>query len=166
MESKHFNRKKVPSDVFSFMRELLEMDESSLRDWFKEKWVRINTSGNITGPCGTMKDKKAPTRCLPLKKAQSLSKSERAATVRKKKEGGKKGKQFVANTEKSKVTKEDLINLTVGLLHEENTDHILSEKDDRCTRIAKRKYEEWPSAYASGAVVRCRRGEIWKDIKG
>ena len=31
----------------------------------------------------------------------------------------------------------------------------LQEKDDRCTRIAKRKYDAWPSAYASGAVVRC-----------
>jgi len=39
------------------------------------------------------------------------------------------------------------------------------KKDDRCVRIAKRKYDTWPSAYASGAVVRCRRGEIWKGIK-
>ena len=39
-----------------------------------------------------------------------------------------------------------------------------SKKGDRCTRIAKRKYDVWPSAYASGAVVRCRRGEIWKGL--
>ena len=37
----------------------------------------------------------------------------------------------------------------------------LEEKDDRCTRIAKRKYDVWPSAYASGAVVKCRDGKIW-----
>lgn len=37
------------------------------------------------------------------------------------------------------------------------------KKDDRCTRIAKRKYDVWSSAYSSGAVVRCRRGEIWKN---
>ena len=36
---------------------------------------------------------------------------------------------------------------------------------DRCTRIAKRKYDVWPSAYASGAVVQCRRGKIWKGLK-
>jgi hypothetical protein len=35
---------------------------------------------------------------------------------------------------------------------------------DRCTRIAKRKYDVWPSAYASGAVVKCRQGKIWKGI--
>jgi hypothetical protein len=38
------------------------------------------------------------------------------------------------------------------------------KKDDRCTRIAKRKYKAWPSAYASGAVVRCRAGKIWKGL--
>jgi hypothetical protein len=39
------------------------------------------------------------------------------------------------------------------------------KKDDRCTRIAKRKYKAWPSAYASGAGVGCRRGKIWKGLK-
>ena len=38
------------------------------------------------------------------------------------------------------------------------------KKGDRCTRIAKRKYDVWPSAYASGAVVRCRQGKIWKGL--
>ena len=60
-----------------------------------------------------------------------------------------------------KVTKEDIRNLIVGLLNETNED-LVAEKDDRCTRLAKQKYDTWPSAYASGAVVRCRRGEIWK----
>lgn len=39
------------------------------------------------------------------------------------------------------------------------------KKDDRCVRIAKRKYDVWPSAYASGAVVKCRAGKIWKNEK-
>jgi len=73
-----------------------EVVKESLRDWFKkENWVRINTSGKITGPCGTMKKGKATTRCLPKKKAQSMTKAERKATVAKKIRGGKKGKQFV-----------------------------------------------------------------------
>ena len=38
------------------------------------------------------------------------------------------------------------------------------KKRDRCLRIADRKYDK-PSAYKSGAVVRCRRGDIWKDLK-
>jgi len=65
--------------------------------------VRIDTAGNITGPCGTMKPGKATTRCLPKAKALSLTKAERAATSRKKVAGSKKGKQFVKNTPKAKV---------------------------------------------------------------
>ena len=317
--------------------ELKNIIKESLRDWFKkEKWVRISTAGNIVGPCGTSKNKKNPDRCLPAAKARSLTKAQRAATARKKRKAGAKGKTVVKNTKKAtvkkesrvygdskisdmleklarsigrekfamhilydmpknvkrdilnaldfdkggiynlntvyadapleenidpkaqkqhtgksapfgsaykKVTKEDIKNLVVGLLHEmksskvtlgydleaiqnvvdhlrsnykEGQDYILhiqrgddlpnaitfpkgefrkdydlsdmlnyaqsdeyrydaytdndlnekkKKKDDRCTRIAKRKYDTWPSAYASGAVVRCRRGEIWKGVK-
>jgi len=83
-----------------------EIIDESLRDWFKkENWVRIDTAGNITGPCGTMKNKKNPSRCLPKKKAQSLTKAERASTARKKKAAGAKGKQFVKNTKSAKYKK-------------------------------------------------------------
>ena len=76
----------------------------SLRNWFKkEDWVRIDTQGNITGKCGTMKKGKATTRCLPRAKANRLSKKERAKTARKKARGSRKGKQFVKNTKKAKV---------------------------------------------------------------
>ena len=37
-------------------------------------------------------------------------------------------------------------------------------KRDRCLRIADRKYDK-PSAYKSGAVVKCRKGMIWKGLK-
>ena len=36
--------------------------------------------------------------------------------------------------------------------------------EDRCKRIANRKYSK-PSAYKSGAIVRCRKGNIWKGLK-
>jgi hypothetical protein len=49
-------------------------------------------------------------------------------------------------------------------MFQEGSNDILDEKDDRCTRIAKRKYDVWPSAYASGAVVKCRQGKIWKNV--
>ena len=86
--------------------EIEDRISESLRDWFKkEDWVRINTSGNISGKCGTMKKGKATTRCLPKKKAQSLTKAERKATVAKKVRGDKKGKQFVKNTKKAEYKK-------------------------------------------------------------
>ena len=41
---------------------------------------------------------------------------------------------------------------------------LLEKKEDRCKRIADRRYDK-PSAYKSGAIVRCRQGKIWKDLK-
>lgn len=76
-----------------------------LARWRKEKWVRIGTDGSIKGECGTSKNKKNPDRCLPLKKAQSMTKAERAETARKKKSEGGSRRQFVSNTKKGKVTK-------------------------------------------------------------
>ena len=66
-----------------------------LKKWRDEKWVRIGTDGSI-------KDKKNPDRCLPLAKAKSMTKSERAATAKKKKRG--KG-QFVPNTKAGRVSR-------------------------------------------------------------
>ena len=300
-------------------KEIRNITSESLRDWFKkEKWVRISSSGNIAGDCGTSKDKTNPDRCLPKAKAQSLTKGQRAATAAKKKKAGSKGKTVVKNTKKATVktemelpsstvskinakvkdpstmaqailhyinsvadneapsifknpklrralellkdlgndepsnetadpqdgkaapygsgyettkeikrpsiqglkrklrrslTKEDIHNLVVGTIAEmqnesksytidlgniksddlwmiashlkdatigdktgpisdlvaqaadmleDNQTESLNEKDDRCTRTAKSKYDTWPSAYASGAVVRCRQGKIWK----
>jgi hypothetical protein len=96
---KHGGKKKK-----TWKENLDNLIRESLTDWFKkEDWVRIDTQGNITGPCGTMKKGKAKTRCLPRAKANSLTKAERAATARKKVAGSKKGKQFVPNTSKAKV---------------------------------------------------------------
>ena len=74
-----------------------------LKEWLKQDWVRIGTDGSIKGKCGTSKDKKNPDRCLPAAKARSLSKKDRAATAKKKKKAGAKGKTVVANTKKAKV---------------------------------------------------------------
>ena len=55
-----------------------------------------------------------------------------------------------------KVSKSYIENIIKEVLSE--------EKADRCLRIARQKYDK-PSAYRSGAIVRCRKGDIWKDIK-
>jgi len=76
--------------------------DENLRKWFKEEdWVRIDTQGNRAGSCGSNKKGKKTQRCLPRKKAQSLSKAERKATARKKTASKK---QFVKNTKKAKVS--------------------------------------------------------------
>ena len=76
---------------------------AQLKEWRDQKWVRIGRDGSILGECGTSPDKKNPDRCLPRSKALSLSKKERAATAKKKKREGAKGKQVVKNTKKAVV---------------------------------------------------------------
>lgn len=84
---------------------LYELIDENLHNWFKkEDWVRINSSGNIAGKCGTSKNKKNPDRCLPRKKANSLTKAQRKSTAAKKKKAGAKGKQVVKNTKAAKVS--------------------------------------------------------------
>ena len=113
----------------------------SLRDWFKkEKWVRISSSGKIAGPCGTSKNKKNPDRCLPKAKAQSLTKNQRAATARKKKKAGAKGKTVVKNTKKATVKKEGVKDFLKRKLMSKDTYNRYREKDllDRIIDIKKK----------------------------
>ena len=79
----------------------------ALKDWVKQDWVRIGTDGKIKGKCGTSKDKKNPDRCLPRSNANSLAQSQRAATAKKKKREGAKGKTVVKNTKPATVKMKD-----------------------------------------------------------
>jgi len=75
----------------------------ALKDWVNDDWVRIGTDGKIKRKSGTSKNKKNPDRCLPRKKALRLSKRQLAATARKKKREGKRGKTVVAKTAAARV---------------------------------------------------------------
>lgn len=54
-----------------------------LRKWFAQKWVRMDTKGNIKGQCAREPGEGKP-KCLPQSKAQSLGKEGRAAAARRK----------------------------------------------------------------------------------
>ena len=101
-----------------------------------------------------------------IKSAKELCKNSNAYNAAKK--AGNALKQETANPQDGKAAPYGSgfkpTNMTRKQI-EELVWEVITEKDDRCTRIAKRKYDTWPSAYASGAVVRCRRGEIWKGVK-
>ena len=58
--------------------------EESLHDWFtKEKWVRMDTKGNIKGPCAREPGEGKP-KCLPQSKAHNLGKKGRASAAQRK----------------------------------------------------------------------------------
>ena len=66
--------------------------QKSLSKWTKQKWR------TKSGKPSTQGSKATGERYLPEKAIKSLSSSEYAATSRKKREGMKKGRQFVKNT--------------------------------------------------------------------
>lgn len=171
MTKDSFNKKSTKSDMYAFMRELLEelLQEDpvmveNLRDWIKQDWVRITTSGEIAGPCGTSNKQGNPDRCLPRDKANSMTQSQRAATARKKKAGGSKGKQFVSNTKKGKVTTEQLEELIREVLAEKKkpgkataTHRADGTKKDACAIKVDKVYGMETSAYKSMAISKCRK---------
>ena len=68
----------------SSILEGIERADESLHDWFnKEKWVRMDTKGNIKGPCAKEPGEGKP-KCLPQAKAHSLGKKGRASAAQRK----------------------------------------------------------------------------------
>jgi hypothetical protein len=68
--------------------------QKSLKKWTKEEW------GTRSGKPSTQGSKATGERYLPKKAREALSSAEYAATTRAKREGTRKGKQFVAQPKK------------------------------------------------------------------
>ena len=138
------------SHVSNFSDAVLEGNKSgdnSLRDWFsksrssdgKPGWVQLG--GKYAGkPCAKQPGQTTKPKCGSSKMKAALSdKEETAAFRRKNREDpnpNRKGKAINVNTEETQVNE--------------------GEKD-ACYHKVKSRYSVWPSAYASGALVKCRK---------
>jgi hypothetical protein len=117
-----------------------EMEED-LKKWFKEKWVRFGPDGKIRGDCARGSSSEGKPKCLPQSKAHALGKKGRAsAAAKKRREDPNPERRGAAKNVATKVKEEEL-----------------NEKQDACYNKVKSRYKVWPSAYASGALVRCRK---------
>ena len=115
--------------------------EEDLKKWFKEKWVRFGPDGKIRGDCARGSSKEGKPKCLPQAKAQALGKKGRASSAAKKRrEDPNPERRGPAKNVATKVREQDL-----------------DEKQDACYSKVKSRYKVWPSAYASGALVQCRK---------
>jgi hypothetical protein len=70
---------KTPDD---WIKELNDLKED-LRKWFKQKWVRMDTKGNIKGDCAREPGEGKP-KCLPQARAHALGKEGRASAAQRK----------------------------------------------------------------------------------
>ena len=96
---------KVINQLQTLILEKKSLASEDLRDWFKDKWVRMDTKGNIKGDCAREPGEGKP-KCLPQSKAHSMSKADRGKAARRKRRQdpvadrpGKGGKPINVKTE-------------------------------------------------------------------
>jgi len=135
--------------------------KESLRDWFgkskskgkkgKPGWVEV-----ISGePCAREEGEENETpKCVSSDKRASMTKSERISAQRRKSaadpnqpEKSGAAKPTYVPTDKSKKKMNE----------EKDIKGKGSGKKDACYNKVKSRYDVWPSAYASGALVKCRK---------
>ena len=129
-----------------------------LRTWFRQKWVRMDTKGNIKGDCAREEGEGKP-KCLPSAQAHSMSKEDRAAAVRRKRREdpvadrpGKGGKPINVRTEEMDL--------------EEANKPTNPALWSRAKALAKSKFDVYPSAYANGWAAKWykSKGGGWKSV--
>ena len=146
----------MTSDEFSDIEQL----DENLRKWFKEKWVRFGPDGKIRGACARGDDSEGKPKCLPQKKAQNLGKKGRkyAASKKRREDPNPERTGKAKNVATKKKTNEgvpfnECPSCRGPIVHES----MMNEKQDACYHKVKSRYKVWPSAYASGALVQCRK---------
>ena len=177
----------LPTDRIKPATKSLEETEAELaedlKQWFKEKWVRFGPDGKIRGDCARGSSKEGKPKCLPQSKAHALGKKGRASAAAKKRredpnpERRGPAKNVATKVKEASVTKKpqpyndkdwvkklspaELSKLAgpnykkINQQRKEKKD--LDEKQDACYNKVKSRYKVWPSAYASGALVQCRK---------
>jgi hypothetical protein len=141
-----------------------DVSEEGLRDWFgssksknkKPGWVNVVTGGT----CASDEPGEGVPKCVSSKKRASMTKAERLSAARRKKEAdpGQQEKTdaakptYVSTDSPRKKMKEEL-----ELQEVKDKPGKGSGKKDACYNKVKSRYDVWPSAYASGALVKCRK---------
>ena len=131
--------------------------EEGLRDWFKDGgWVNVVTGGT----CASDEPGEGTPKCVSSAKRASMTKAERLSAQRRKKEAdpGQQAKTgaakptYVSTDSQKKMKKEE-----VEVTEAKDKKGKGSGKKDACYHKVKSRYDVWPSAYASGALVKCRK---------
>lgn len=133
----------IVADILNDIEEASKSGDSSLHDWFsksrssdgKPGWVQLG--GKYAGkPCAKQPGQTTKPKCGSSKMSAEMSPEEEDSAARRKRREDpnpdRKGKAINVATE--------------GYVEE-----------DACKTKVKSRYKVWPSAYASGALVKCRK---------
>ena len=133
------------------------VSEENLRQWFKGSkskdgkpgWVNVVTGGT----CASDEPGEGTPKCVSSSKRASMTPEERRSAARRKKaaDPGQQQKTGAAKPTYVSTDKPKKMN------EESDVKGKGSGKKDACYRKVKSRYDVWPSAYASGALVKCRK---------
>ena len=149
-------------DLFSLPTKLKEETKSGdegLRDWFskskssdgKKGWVQLG--GKWAGkPCARQPEQTSTPKCGSSKMRRTLSKDEEESARRRKNRLDPNQPQKTGGTKPTNVRTEEM-----DLQEVKDKPSKGSGKKDACYQKVKSRYDVWPSAYASGALVKCRK---------
>jgi len=156
--------KKMEADAKKHHKKFKDIKEEGLRAWFgkskskdgKPGWVNVVTGGT----CASDEPGEGVPKCVSSEKRASMTKTERLSAARRKKAADPGQQQKTGATKPTYVpTDKPKKNMKEELDLQEVKDRPGkgSGKKDACYRKVKARYDVWPSAYASGALVKCRQ---------
>jgi len=143
----------------SYMDEANKSGDEGLHDWFnkskskggKKGWVQLG--GKYAGkPCARQPGQTSTPKCGSSKMAANLSAEEEERARE------RKNRQDPNQPEKTGAAKPTNVRTEeVNLQEVKDKPGKGSGKKDACYHKVKSRYKVWPSAYASGALVKCRK---------
>ena len=144
---------------FKDMKEETKSGDQGLRDWFgkskssggKKGWVQLG--GKFSGePCARQPGQTSTPKCGSSKMAANLSpEEEEKARIRKNRLDPNQPEK-TGGSKPTNVRTEEM-----NLQEVKDKPGKDSGKKDACYTKVKSRYDVWPSAYASGALVKCRK---------
>jgi hypothetical protein len=144
---------------FKDVKEETKSGDEGLRDWFgkskssdgKSGWVQLG--GKWAGkPCARQEGQTSTPKCGSSKMKRALSKDEEEAARRRKNIQDPNQPQKTGGSKPTNVRTEEM-----DLQEVKDKPTKGSGTKDACYHKVKSRYDVWPSAYASGALVKCRK---------
>ena len=137
-----------------------KLDEEGLRDWFRSKskddkkgWVDV-VDGDA---CAREEGETATPKCVSSEKRASMSKKERLAAQARKRRNDPNQPEKSGAAKPTYVKTDYTPEGDMDLQEVKDKPGKGSGKKDACYNKVKSRYSVWPSAYASGALVKCRK---------
>jgi hypothetical protein len=144
---------------FKDVKEETKSGDQGLRDWFgksksstgKKGWVQLG--GEFSGePCARQPGQTSTPKCGSSKMKRDLSAKEEDGAFKRKNRLDPNQPEKTGASKPTNVRTEEM-----DLQEVKDKPGKGSGKKDACYSKVKSRYDVWPSAYASGALVKCRK---------